>query len=472
MITIGFSTREHNQNYIDYIQKTCMFKEVEIIEKVNNGDKSLSQVYNEILSESSNDIVVLLHDDLEFDTKNWGEKLLKGFQKNPEYGIVGLAGTKFLPETAKWWTVSPTMYGIVNHKKDGKKWTSSYSNDLGQKFEDVVITDGLFIAVDKTKIKHNFDESIPGFHFYDLGFTLTNYLDGVKIGVTTMVRVTHLSIGQTNEQWEINRQNFANKYQSELPINILPQDQNETFIFCHDQKLILEFEENKKFHSLYKYTYVFLGSRPVDEIIHLPNLVVARELEHNLEEYPLFTSFTGWYALWKNGLIKTKYVNMFEYDVLLDPNIDQQHAKFYEQNTEMIGYVPFPISHFQFIANKDWVEYILPAIREVYNHDLGQYFSKLVQKNPQAIWSSTSNTTFRSDVFDEYMKWFEPLIPYLKESKTCGHAHERSITFFAHMRKKKQLITQGLLKHLQLDSHKTQGHSVNMDDSLKTLMSR
>ena len=69
MITIGFSTREHNQNYIDYIQTTCMFKEVEIIEKVNNGDKSLSQVYNEILSESSNDIVVLLHDDLEFDTK-------------------------------------------------------------------------------------------------------------------------------------------------------------------------------------------------------------------------------------------------------------------------------------------------------------------------------------------------------------------------------------------------------------------
>jgi hypothetical protein len=70
------------------------------------------------------------------------------------------------------------------------------------------------------------------------------------------------------------------------------------------------------------------------------------------------------------------------------------------------------------------------------------------------------------------MKWFEPLIPYLKKSKTCGHAHERSITFFAHMKKKKQLITQGLLKHLQLDSHKTQGHSVNMDDSLKTLMSR
>jgi len=449
-----------------------MYKEVQVIQKINNGEKSLSQVYNEIINESNHDIVVLLHDDLEFDTKNWGDKLLKTFDKNPDFSIFGLAGSKFLSQTSTWWDVRATMYGIVNHKHEGKKWTSTYSPDNGQKAEEVALVDGLFIAFDKTKIKHNFDETIDGFHFYDLGFCIPNFLDGVKIGVTNMVRVTHLSIGQTNEQWEINRQKFAYKYQSKLPINILPQDQNETFIFCHDQKLILEFEETKKFHSLYNYTYVFLGAKSVDEISHLNNLIVARDLEHNLEQYPLFTSFTGWYALWKNGLIKTKYVNMFEYDVLLDPYIDQQHAQFYEQNIEMIGYVAFPINHFQFIANKNWVEYILPAIKEVYNHDLPQYFARLVQKNPQSIWSSTSNTTFRSDIFDEYMKWFEPLIPYLKDTKTCGHAHERSITFFAHMRKKKQLITQGLLKHLQLDSHKTQGHAVNMDDSLRTLMAK
>ena len=79
MITIGFSTRKHNQNYIDYLQKTCMYKNVEIIQKINNGEKSLSEVYNEILEESTNDIVVLCHDDLEFDTKNWGDKILKHF---------------------------------------------------------------------------------------------------------------------------------------------------------------------------------------------------------------------------------------------------------------------------------------------------------------------------------------------------------------------------------------------------------
>ena len=83
MITIGFSTRKDNQEYIDYIQKTCMYKEVQVIQKINEGDKSLSQVYNEILNESENDIVVFLHDDLEFETKSWGDKLLRVFSKNP-----------------------------------------------------------------------------------------------------------------------------------------------------------------------------------------------------------------------------------------------------------------------------------------------------------------------------------------------------------------------------------------------------
>ena len=62
--------------------------------------------------------------------------------------------------------------------------------------------DGLFFAIDKTKIKKTFDEDFHGFHFYDISFCFRNYLEGVKIGLTTQIRVTHLSIGQTNKQWE------------------------------------------------------------------------------------------------------------------------------------------------------------------------------------------------------------------------------------------------------------------------------
>ncbi len=74
MITIGYSTREHNPTLIDYYKKTCGGnKKFEVIEKVNNGEKGLAEIYNEILNEAQNDIVVFCHDDLEFETNNWGE---------------------------------------------------------------------------------------------------------------------------------------------------------------------------------------------------------------------------------------------------------------------------------------------------------------------------------------------------------------------------------------------------------------
>jgi hypothetical protein len=469
MITIGFSTRSHNQDYIDYLQKTSMYKDVQIIEKINNGEKSLSEVYNEILSESQYEIVVLCHDDLEFDTKNWGDKILKHTTKNSEYGILGLAGTKYLDKNAKWWEVNSTMYGIVNHKHQGKKWTSMYSRDLGNKIEDVILVDGLFIVVNKKNIKHTFDETINGFHFYDLGFCLPNYISGVKVGVMFDVRVTHLSIGQTNQQWEDNRVEFSKKYESNLPIDINNKTLCETFIFVHDQNLILDFESKSKFSNLYKYTYVFLGNRPVDLLGDIKNIYIARDYEVNLEDYPLFTSYTGWYFLWKNDLIKTKYVTLLEYDVILDKNFDQIHTKFFQENVEVMGYVPFPMNHYQFVMNPEWNEHILPIIQNKNKVDLVKYFNKIVQSNPNAVWSSTSNTTFRSDIFNEYMKWFEPIGDQLKDTKTCGHAHERSITYFTHIMNKKMMITNKILQHLQLDSHKTQGHEVNLEESLSKL---
>jgi len=51
MITIGYSTRESNPKFQEYLKKTCGHPKVQVIEKVNNGEKSLSQTYNEIINE-------------------------------------------------------------------------------------------------------------------------------------------------------------------------------------------------------------------------------------------------------------------------------------------------------------------------------------------------------------------------------------------------------------------------------------
>ena len=81
MITIGYSTRTSNPQFSEYLKKSSGLKNVEVIEKVNNGERSLSQVYNEIIDESSNDIVVLCHDDIYFEKDYWGKRLTEHFEK-------------------------------------------------------------------------------------------------------------------------------------------------------------------------------------------------------------------------------------------------------------------------------------------------------------------------------------------------------------------------------------------------------
>jgi len=469
MITIGYSTRHSNPQYIEILKKSCGLKNVEVIEVVNNGEKSLPQTYNEILEKSQHDIVVLCHDDLEFDTDNWGKKIIKHFNKNPEFGVIGLAGSKYLPDSGKWWEVSQTMYGIVNHKHEGKKWASTYSKPISN-VEEVVLIDGLFMVLNKTKIKHKFDEEFDGFHFYDLSFCVPNYLDGVKIGIVTDVRVTHLSVGMTNDKWENNRIFFSEKFKNNLPLDITNNNVCETFIFCHDQDIIIDYEKSGKFSNLKKYRYVFLGNRPVDKIEDNSNIIIARNLPFNLEEYPNINAYTGWYALWKNNLIKTPYINLFEYDVILNKNLEQIIDKFMYENQNMIGYIPFPCSNYHFIDNKNWVEELFGAIKQVYKVDLEKTIRFYMRQNPKLVWSTTSNCTMKVSFFNDYMKWFEPLADSIKHSKTAGHGHERSTTFYCLMYKHNPFITQGLIKHYQMNSHGTQDHYVDFDEKINELI--
>jgi hypothetical protein len=74
------------------------------------------------------------------------------------------------------------------------------------------------------------------------------------------------------------------------------------------------------------------------------------------------------------------------------------------------------------------------------------------------------------DFFEKYMTWFEPMIDIVAESKTAGGGHERSMSFFSIFYKIPITLTQGLLKHYQMDSHKHQGHFVDYETNINQLM--
>ena len=282
MITIGFSTRQDNQKYINYLKKTSGLKDVEVIQKINNGEKSLSQVYNEILSESKYDTVVLCHDDIEFDTQPWGKRIIKHFT-NTDFGVLGVAGTTDMPKSGMWWEDKRKMLGIVNHKHEGKKWESKYSNSWGDGITQSCLVDGLFIAINKNLISENFDETVNGFHFYDVQFCINNFLKGVKIGVIYNVRLTHLSIGQTNNKWEENRLIFSEKFKEHLPIK---------------SNINLDYSQNKDFKYLKKYNLkiVINSGKNIDwvketlnkiESFNIPNykinLIINEEISEDIK---------------------------------------------------------------------------------------------------------------------------------------------------------------------------------------------
>jgi len=220
-ITVVCSSQHDLKSHEEHIKKTSgLHNKIEFLGYKNNGEFSLTEIYNKGLSKASNDIVVFLHHDLTIETKQWGKKLLKTFEKNPQYGILGVAGTKYMSENGQWWSKTKKMYGRVAHTHEGKTWLSTYSDDLGQSIEETVVVDGLFFAVDKTKIKSDFNKDVKGFHFYDVTFCFENYIKGVKIGVITSIRINHKSIGITNEQWETNRIQFSETFKDKLPVSI------------------------------------------------------------------------------------------------------------------------------------------------------------------------------------------------------------------------------------------------------------
>lgn len=212
-------TEEENNIFKSKIKKSIGLKDFEILIYNNFDEYSLTEIYNIGLNNSKHDIVVFLHNDIDFNTKNWGRILLNKFNTS-KYGILGVAGTTNMNYDGMWWSDRNKMIGGLYHSKNNKKYETKYSNSYGKEIIDVCIVDGVFIAVNKNCLNSCFNENFKGYHFYDISFCIDNYISGTKIGVIFDIKITHYSIGETNDEWEMNRLKFLSLYDKTLPIKI------------------------------------------------------------------------------------------------------------------------------------------------------------------------------------------------------------------------------------------------------------
>jgi len=305
MITVIYSTHkdsEYNKKFKKHLLETIGVKNPQILEVENRNEYSLSYVYNLGIEISENDIIVCCHNDIKLE-KNWGKKLLEDFSENPEYGIIGKAGSCYFPESGVYWDrMTQTMVGQVYHHPDGaKKWLNKYSPKLPF-LVPVVTIDGLFISFDKTKIKHTFDESIGRFHFYDHLFCVPNYLEGVKIGVTSSFEITHQSIGRPNQEFFESKELFVKKYGNKLPLDLKP-----------NQIYVSQIKE-KQIKNIGKMAVIIPTKSKLDLLF---DCIDSFHKQCNSSLYDIFIADTG-SSNEEKELIKSRYentnVNLIEFD--------------------------------------------------------------------------------------------------------------------------------------------------------------
>jgi hypothetical protein len=224
-ITVIFCSKkkgEENKDFIDHIKETCGC-DLNVICVHNPDGISLSKIYADMTvnEEIETNIIVYIHDDIEFLRKGWGKEVLRLFNENEKYGIIGVAGSAQFDENGAWWNYDK-KFGQVLHRSEGKSWLTAFSPLLDKDLQEVAVIDGLFIAIHKKRITENFSRELLGFDMYDIYFCLSNLIQNkCKIGVTTNIRLAHNSVGKLKDTWYENRKIINEKFGKYFPIDIL-----------------------------------------------------------------------------------------------------------------------------------------------------------------------------------------------------------------------------------------------------------
>ena len=167
MITIGYCNSQHDENYMEYLRE-YFNNEVEIIEKICNKENKrfISEAYNEIIDESQNEILILLHNNVKFIRSNEypmrvDKSIESLFKENKEYGIIGVASSCKTDKSIidRDYSCNCSLYSESNADGSNLKVFVSENGTIEpfslELCEDVSI-DGCFIALDRSRIKARF----------------------------------------------------------------------------------------------------------------------------------------------------------------------------------------------------------------------------------------------------------------------------------------------------------------------------
>lgn len=171
----------------------------EIIKIDNPGIMGISEAYNKGAEKTQYDNLLFLHEDVLFHTNNWGEKLSEHLA-DPETGVIGIAGSDYVPYAPCGWYTN-FNHAYINIIQRSKNKADEKILNFDNKKVKVYALDGVFLAMRKEIFKsYNFNEKLIGFHGYDTEISLRiakKHTNFVISGITLL----HFSEGNPDKNW-------------------------------------------------------------------------------------------------------------------------------------------------------------------------------------------------------------------------------------------------------------------------------
>ena len=188
---------------------------------IDNSKKiySIFEAYNIGIKKSKGNYWCFVHDDILFNTQNWGQEIKKIFEEDKKIGLIGIAGSKIKTRMPSAWfdcDESVKVNSLIQHFNSDKVklWERGWKD---KRNEEVSVIDGVFM-VGKKDNSIKFNEELTGFHNYDLNLSLAYKNADYKVIVTRNVLIEHFSIGKIDKSWYISALQFDAEYGKYLPL--------------------------------------------------------------------------------------------------------------------------------------------------------------------------------------------------------------------------------------------------------------
>lgn len=219
MVNLTICSATSKRSFYDTVLSKSLQKmsDVNVISLENNKKTGLSQFYNECIERFKDaEKLVFVHDDVDIINKDLDYQVTQALKMYDVVGVAGCINPKIIERNLWHWMAGDikNCRGIAGHPYDEK---SFHVTAFGPTPSRVAIVDGVFIAMNPSKIYQSGTKFDPQFtfHHYDIDFSLTCNKNGHRIGVYPIL-INHQSPGlkEFNQTWNDSNQKFITKWKS------------------------------------------------------------------------------------------------------------------------------------------------------------------------------------------------------------------------------------------------------------------